>query len=409
MSVDGKSAVCTAEPLTGGTDDVLQSLVDADVSTSLVDNQRIEAQVARTQRWRYPEWSSVCEASDRRREKHRRTQADMAPIRTTESGSKPVWVTFARRYWLGGLLSVALHGALLITLGIYAVEVSLDADDNVFYVIADGRADDAARERPRVLEISVPGHVQVQSAGRFSSPMSAPTVKHDPGALPSAVSLATFAETTSGPVGDVQAMFGKDGDGLASVGTGKEGAEFFGVRATGKDFVFIVDCSRSMTGRKWEDATSELLAALGRLGEEKSFYVIFFDGESHPMYGPDSPEPGLVSATEENLERFRQWLATVQLGFHTRPAGSVSLALELDPDAIYLLSDGEFEDQTATLLRNKNLVRIQRKRVPQVIVHTIGFHSRHGQKVLERIAKENGGRYTFVPSPQLARAAGRQL
>ena len=285
----------------------------------------------------------------------------------------------------------------------------MDTDENLLYVIGDTRADDVPRERPQVLEISVPGDVQVQSAGRFSAPVSAPTPIHDPGALPPTVSLATFAERSSGPVGDVLTLFGKDGEGLASVGTGEEGAEFFGVRATGNEFVFIVDCSRSMTGQKWNDATAELLAALERLGDDKSFYVIFFDGESHPMFGADSREPGLVPATVENLQRFHRWLATVQLGFHTRPAGAVSTALTLEPDAIYLLSDGEFEDQTAALLRDKNLVRVKRQKVPQVIVHTIGFHSRHGQKVLERIAKENGGRYNFIANPKLARAARRQL
>lgn len=409
MSVDGKNAVCTSDPPTSGSDEFFQSLVDADVPTCLVDDHRIETQVARADRWRYPEWSSVCEASDRRREQRRRAQTDVVEIRTAESRPSPSWLTLARRYWFGGTLSVVVHATLLITLGIHAIEASLDTDENVLYVIGDTRADDLPRERPQVLEISVPGDVKVQSAGRFSAPVSAPSPKHAPGALPPTVSLATFAERSSGPVGDVLTLFGKDGEGLASVGSGDEGAEFFGVRATGNDFVFIVDCSRSMTGQKWNDATTELIAALERLGEDKSFYVIFFDGESHPMFGSESREPDLVPTTEENLQRLRQWMATVQLGFHTRPAGAVSTALTLAPDAIYLLSDGEFEDQTAALLRDKNLVRVKRQKVPQVIVHTIGFHSRSGQKVLERIAKENGGRYTFVPAPQLARTTGRQL
>jgi len=409
MSVDGKSAVCTADPPTSGYDDFLRLLDETDVPARMVDDDRIEAQVSRAGRWRYPEWSSVCEASDRRREKHHRGQADVVEIRANESRPRPVWLALLRRYWLGGLLSVAVHAALLIALGIQVIQATFESDDNVLYVIGDHRAGDATTEPPRILEISVPSPVHVQSAGRLSNPVSAPTPKHDPGALPSAVSLATFADTSSGPVGEVQAMFGKDGRGLATVGTGDKGAEFFGVRATGSRFVFIVDCSRSMNGKKWEDATAELLAAVERLSEDKSFYVIFFDKESHRMFGPESSEPDLLPATEENLGRFRQWLTTVELGFHTRPAGSVSFALTLDPDAIYLLSDGEFEDQTAALLRDKNLARVDRARVPRVTVHTIGFHSRHGQKVLERIAKENGGRYTFVPGPQLANAAGQQL
>jgi len=404
MSVDAKYADPAADSLSASQDDFLESLAEANVPVQLVDDDRIEAQLARSERWRYPTWPVVCVAAEKRREKRRRGQAEVIHIEADESEThpRPIWLALLRRYWAGGLISVVLHAALVIMLGVHAIQATHETDDNVLYVISDGRPGERVVERLQVLEISVPSSVRAQASGQFSSPVSAPSARQDPGALPPAVSLATFAERSSGPVGDVQSLFGQDGEGLAAAGTGDEGAQFFGVRATGNRFVFIVDCSRSMTGTKWEDATRELLSAVERLGPDKWFYVIFFDGESHPMFDSKSPEPDLLAATDENLDRFRRWLATVELGFHTRPAASVRFALTLEPHAIYLLSDGEFEDQTAALLREKNLVRDEHGRAPRAIVHTIGFHSRHGQKVLQRIAKEHGGRYVFVPPPQLA-------
>ncbi len=403
MSVDAKYADPAADSLPASHDSFFRSLAEANVRIQLVDDDQIESQLARSERWRYPDWPVVCGAADKRREKRSRGQTEVVHIEASESETppSPVWPALLRRYWAGGLVSVVLHATLVITLGVHAIQATCQNDDNVLYVISDGRPSDRV-DRLQVLEISVPSSVRVQASGQFSSPSSAPSARQDPGAMPPAVSLATFADRSSGPVGDVHALFGQDGKGLAAAGPGDDGAQFFGVRATGNRFVFIVDCSRSMTGTKWEDASRELLSAVERLGADKSFYVIFFDGESHPMFDSKSPETDLLPATDENLERFRQWLATVELGYHTRPTASVRFALTLKPHAIYLLSDGEFEDQTAALLREKNLVRQEGRRVPQAIVHTIGFHSRHGQQVLRRIAKEHGGRYVFVPPPQLA-------
>lgn len=404
MSVDAKYADSAADPLPASHDGFFESLAEANLSVKKVDDERIEAQLVRSERWRYPTWSVVCGAAERRREKRRRGQTELVHIETDseQTQGEPDWLALLRRDWAGGLISLALHAAVVITLGVYAIQADRETEGNVLYVISDGRPGDRVIEPLQVLEISVPSSVHVQASGQFSSPASAPSAQQDPGALPPAVSLAAFAEHSSGPVGDVQSLFGRSGKGLAMTGAGDEGAQFFGVRATGNRFVFIVDCSRSMTGTKWEDATRELLSAVERLGPDKWFYVIFFDGESHPMFDAKSPESDLLAATVENLDRFRQWMANVELGYHTRPAASVRFALTLEPHAIYLLSDGEFEDQTAALLRDKNLVRDEHGRAPRAIVHAIGFHSRHGQKVLQRIAKEHGGRYVFVPPPQLA-------
>jgi hypothetical protein len=176
----------------------------------------------------------------------------------------------------------------------------------------------------------------------------------------------------------------------------KGGAEFYGIQAAGDRFVYVVDCSSSMEGEKWQAARDELLASLRRLGSGRSFFVILFDGSAHAMYGLADLQKGLVPATEENIVKCAAWMEAHSLGNATSPYAAIRQALTFQPSALFLLTDGEFNDPTAHFLRQNNVRREKGKRLPEVAVHTIGFHTRKGQSLLRRIAKENGGDYQFI-------------
>jgi len=169
-----------------------------------------------------------------------------------------------------------------------------------------------------------------------------------------------------------------------------QSAEFFGLQAKGSKFVFVVDCSISMgDGGKWGEACRELAACIDKLEPSQSFYVVFFDGETHRMFGDKIYLKELLPATTENLIRFRAWASSIRLGYNTSPALGVKFACTLKPDAIFLLSDGEFADTTAPWLRKNN--------DDEIPVHTIGFRTPlNGQKMLTRIAEENNGVFRRV-------------
>lgn len=198
----------------------------------------------------------------------------------------------------------------------------------------------------------------------------------------------------AGPLGRVHALV-RDVD-AEQVVKPKGGAEFYGIQAAGDRFVYVVDCSTSMEGLKWHAARAELLASLRRLGSQRSFFVILFDGSAHPMYGLADLQNGLAPATEENIQKCEAWMEAHPLGNATSPYAAVRAALTFQPSALFLLTDGEFNDPTAHFLRKNNVRRDEGKRLPEVAVHTIGFHTRKGQSLLRRIAKENGGEYQFV-------------
>lgn len=128
--------------------------------------------------------------------------------------------------------------------------------------------------------------------------------------------------------------FGKDGAGRAASGDGNGGTTFFGVRARGNRFAFVVDGSISMAGSGWTACQRELLAAVGRLKPEQSFYVVLFNWQPHPMFSDEQPEPQPVPATPENLARLHRWLEEFHLRSGTKPMAAMQWALQVQPDTL---------------------------------------------------------------------------
>ncbi len=203
------------------------------------------------------------------------------------------------------------------------------------------------------------------------------------------------------------------------------GAQFYGIQAIGDRFVFIVDSSTSMQ-MKFAEAKRELEKAIRKLHPEQLFYVIFFDRNAERLrlgkwnkrrtrYSLHSrPEPNLVPASNENMNALIYWMNTIQLDSDTNPYTAVVYALRvLKPDAIFLLSDGEFNDNGSTeaFLERENLTDDPTKTpLPKTIVHCVGFHSRRGEVTLKRIAKTHGGTYRFIEPPGAAgKITGRRV
>ena len=182
----------------------------------------------------------------------------------------------------------------------------------------------------------------------------------------------------------------------------EKSAQFFGVKASGRRFVFIVDSSNSMRGGKFAAAKEELMYAIRRLSKEQAFYIIFFDQDAERMLLPPDTEPELlpVPAVNANINRAEQWVGTVVNELRTDPYDAVKFAIEMVPDAIYLLTDGKFTDRglTERYLKSNNIIDdpIEGRR-PKVVIHTICFWQKDGEETLQAIAKDYGGTYRFVP------------
>ena len=114
------------------------------------------------------------------------------------------------------------------------------------------------------------------------------------------------------------------------------------------------------------------------------FYIIFYNSNPIAMPGGE-----LVSATDANKRKAFNWVERISANSGTVPAPSILAALELKPDAIWLLSDGLFSQQACDVIQQANADS-------SVQIHTIAFHDNRGEAPLKRIARENRGKYRFV-------------
>jgi hypothetical protein len=181
-------------------------------------------------------------------------------------------------------------------------------------------------------------------------------------------------------------------DGLRPQGR-ERGANFFGSYAQGDRFVFVLDSSRSMKGDRWTYACNQLIDSLNGLTPGQEFFVICFDIETTFLFNA-SPNRIKFSVIDTSIvPRVRNWLRSRTLGRDTRPANALQYALELNPDAVFLLSDGELQDESLSMLRMLNNRQGPSRQIP---IHTIHLFSQEGRFTLQQIAMENGGSFTPV-------------
>ncbi len=177
--------------------------------------------------------------------------------------------------------------------------------------------------------------------------------------------------------------------------------QFCGVEGGGNHFVYLVDSSGSM-GDGFDSARNELLQSIEFLKPDQRFYVIFFDAEPDFMRltSNTEDEPRSVEATAENKQLLRRWALRIRQDRGKNPYEVLEFALQLRPDVIFLLSDGEFPQKIEDLLKEKNRVdNLFGDSHPMCIVHTIAYFSEEGESRMRRIAQQNGGQYRYIPPP----------
>jgi hypothetical protein len=103
-----------------------------------------------------------------------------------------------------------------------------------------------------------------------------------------------------------------------------------------------------------------------------------------------------VEATENELARTTEWVDHVEAGGGTNPLPALLFALSLQPDAIYFLSDGQFDPQIILELRGRNRDN-RRLNLTQIPIHTIAFGDRRAEGLMKAISRHSGGKYRFVP------------
>ena len=212
---------------------------------------------------------------------------------------------------------------------------------------------------------------------------------------------SALGETPGEGQGDLGAVLsnasdigGGVGSGLGTgAGAGGGGASFFGVEAAGSRFAFIVDVSGSMSvGGKIERLRAELSRSVDGLLQNSHFVILPFSS------GPSQPLGGKSGWTEANDRAKRGVIRAIETlaadgGTEPSPAFQVVFTLRPRPDAIYFMTDGEFNPQVALEVAAMN----SQLKVP---IHCLCFVTDDSAETMRKIARESGGSYTFVPGPR---------
>ena len=298
------------------------------------------------------------------------------------------------------LVSLTVHLSLILLLAFWAVPQDRGHSLHVVTLLPV--------EEVGQFPLEVTTHLQTEVAGQpttvqQTSPFEPSATAVTPLEVSLDSSIYESGEERSGG-DDLAAILGSAAAGTEPDAKDSAGAEFFGVQAYGRKFVFVVDNSNSMRTGKLDAAKEELLYAIRRLNPDQSFYVIFFHGDAVPMSFNEAgePEPEPLPATSDNNQNLEQWAQTVDVDPWTNPHAALRQAVAMQPDAIFLLSDGRFTDrgETVRFLKTENYVRDANGRRPKVAIHTVGFHQRDGETTLKNIARSYGGAYRFVPPPK---------
>jgi hypothetical protein len=323
------------------------------------------------------------------------------PASLRASKSRPSKSSIAKpkltRFGLDVWISLGVHGVLLVILGVWVV-VTVKNTPTLSVVAATVESNDVLMETP-MESISPLESTSIDSASIASPDTSEIQIKVDTDAISVEkvdLGIASIAEASS----VLQQMSKSGAPGTKQV----EGAEFFGSKATGNRFVYVVDASPSMRrDRAFDAAKEEILRSLQSMKPKQRFAILFFGGSVEALElvpGQKIDQP--VSATQENIEKAVHWLRKITIQKDGKPPiDAIKSALELEPDGIFLLFDGDTKlDNWTQLVRRLNTVDgLLSDGAIGVPIHVIHFFRDEFQRSMQLLAQENGGTYRFVPKP----------
>ncbi|HWA97612.1 MAG TPA: hypothetical protein VG713_03945 [Pirellulales bacterium] len=288
--------------------------------------------------------------------------------------------SFTTPWWRACGASMVVHSALVVGLAWATIgsQGASSAPENLL----------AQFEEPRPAELLVPLEHAEQSSALATAGGSGGdgvgTGPHGRGVAALDGQMSVELETPGAGPGDGPGAVELSRADLREVRGGDE-ASFFGIRAAGTRFVFIVDMSGSMNeGGRFRRAIAELKQSLRGLFTSQEYYIFFFSDLTVPM-----PAHDLLPATNDNLLATFRWMKYVEPAGHTFPLAAVTRAHELKPDAIFLLSDGAFGPEVLDFV-NQNLPS------GAIPIHTIALENRSGEPMMRAISTLTRGTFRFV-------------
>ncbi|MBM3965593.1 MAG: hypothetical protein FJ308_11100 [Planctomycetes bacterium] len=316
------------------------------------------------------------------------------PRQNTKSKRRPI---ASPDLWI----SVIVHGFLLLCFSFWVIAIA--RPNAVLSISASNiETDEVLLETPlesptsldAIESTSIPTPEWKPPAELLPSPQASPSLENL-SIGPAPLSAQTVASS----------MFGQS---LSAMGAGTkllEGAEFFGSKAVGNTFVYVVDSSPSMRrDGAFEAAKEQIIRSLNAMKPKQRYHISFFGGELESMtFRGQTAESSPIPANPENLSKTMEWIGRIKIQRDGRPPiDALQSAIAMQPDGIFLLFDGDTKvDNWTTKIREMNRTNdFLSDGGPKVPIHVIHFFRDEFEKSMRTLASENNGTYRFMPRPQ---------
>ncbi len=188
------------------------------------------------------------------------------------------------------------------------------------------------------------------------------------------------------------------------VGGGQASTQVFGAQGTGSRFVYVFDRSASMQGfqgRPMRASRAELLKSLEGLQSIHQFQIVCYNDKTS-VFNPFRPQPPqLMFGTDENKQLAEAFIRNIIPAGATRHLEALRLALGMQPDVIFFLTDAA-EPQ----LTPGELAEIRSRNRSGAVINSIEFGSgpfQGGDNFLVKLARQNGGKHVYVDVTRLGR------
>lgn len=318
----------------------------------------------------------------------------------SHSGSKSEW---NKGVGLSTLFHLIIISALAMLVE-HQIEINPSSTANI---IQTRWATPQEKTQPVTLELTAVTTKQQQASSASALTKSPLTINRN--SAPDTQSLSSILEgplpqitqneisLTTKYAGDiVGALLTSSAMGLSGSGNGTGSGGFFGHKTKAQKIVYVVDSSKSMNFPHDSDGKTrlgrvklELANAILSMDEKQEFFIIFFSDFAIPM-----PARQLQFATPRSKKKYLSWVAKVPGFGTTEPLQALFLALRLQPDTIYFLTDGQFDP---IVVRAFNKAAKKTPRRQKIVVHGICLGNREGEQVIRELTENNSGTYTFIP------------
>jgi hypothetical protein len=176
---------------------------------------------------------------------------------------------------------------------------------------------------------------------------------------------------------------------------GKARTSLFGVVGEGYKFVYVFDRSGSMGGSgrtALKALKAELAKSLENLDTVHQFQIVYYN-ERPLLFNPSGTPGRLAFANEQNKNRALRFIETITAEGGTAHEDALRMAIRLQPDVIFFLTDGDDPQLTPAQLE-----KIQHL-AASIIINAIEFGTGPrpaGPSFLVDLARQNGGGYVYV-------------